>query len=113
MQRIDTRTQLINAIRNGIGMSAVSRACVTGTVEVLGGFSRIPPMPLPGWVVMITSIHGQTWLIAVTPDDHRHVFNTGLIESAPWRYYVGRDGGCSIYDGDDPEQACIAREQAR
>lgn len=114
MQRIDTRTQLINFICENISQYAIVRAChhPEGKVQVLGGFSRIPPSCKPGWIVSITSIHGQTWNIAVTPDDHHHVFKTWIVEKIPWEYYAGRvdRGEYSIYDGDNPEQACLARE---
>ena len=111
MQRIKTRTQLINFICENIPQSAIVRACHNGTVQVLGGFDIVPPGTKPGWIVAVTSVHGRTWLVAVTPDDHRHVFKVGIVESIPWPYYVGKSGRNSIYDGDNPDQACRAKEQ--
>ena len=114
MQRIRTRTELIEAICGSLGQRAITRACHAGTVEVAGGFSRIPPSPLPGWIVTITSVHERTWMVALVPDDHRHTFHAMMIQEIPWKYYVGRDGPCageySVYDGDNPQQACFARE---
>lgn len=112
MQRIETRTQLINFICENISQNAIVRACYRGTVRVLGGFSRVPPSTAPGWIVAVTSIHDRTWLVAVTTDDHRHIFHAWVTNAIPWRYYVGRmdRGEYSIYDGDDPQQACLMRE---
>jgi len=112
MERIETRTELINFICEDISQNAIVRACHNGTVQVLGGFSIIPPGTAPGWIVAITSVHGRTWLVAVTSDDHRHIFHTWITNRTPWKNYVGRvnRGWYSIYDGDDPVQACIARK---
>ncbi len=113
MQRIETRTQLIRFICESIGQYAIARACHNGTVLVAGGFKPLSPSPAPGWIVSVTSVHGRTWLVAVTADDHRHVFRTWLLERIPWVDYVGVGGEAySIYNGDNPEQACIARERA-
>ena len=114
MQRIQTRTELINFICNNIGQSAIKRACHSGTLRVLGGFSLIPPSTRPGWIIMITSIHGRSWEIAVTSDDHRHIFHVWIANRIPWKYYVGQAdrGEYSIYDGDNPVQACIAERKA-
>lgn len=114
MQRIETRVQLIEHICDNISQSAIVRACHNGTVRVLGGFSIIPPGTRPGWIVQITSIHGSTWLVAVTSDDHNHVFRTWLAESIPWENYVGRDDQkeYSIYNGDNPSRAFICRYRA-
>ncbi|MCK5611413.1 hypothetical protein KAR91_56605 [Candidatus Pacearchaeota archaeon] len=60
----------------------------------------------------VTSVHERTWLIAVTTNDHRHIFHVWVVESIPWEYYVGQNRGCrreySIYSGDNPDQAQIA-----
>ena len=113
MQRIETRTQLINFICENISRRAIVRAChhSEGLVQVMGGFSQIPPSPEPGWIVSITSVHGRTWLVAVTSDDHRHVFKSWIVKKIPWEYYIGKIGQeYSIYNGDNPEQACLARD---
>ena len=113
MQRIDTRTQLINFICENISQPTIVRAChhSEGRVQVLGGFKLVPPSFHPGWIVSITSVFGRTWHVAVTSDDHRHIFKTWVVQLIPWRYYIGKVGQeYSIYNGDNPEQACLARE---
>ena len=123
MDRIDTRTQLINFICQHES-SSVKRAChAGGTVKVLGGFSQVPPGTGPGWIVRITSVHGRTWFIAVSPHESRPTFNVRrlcLTGGIPWRFYVGQSpakraaGGnvYSIYNGDDPDKAWLFKEIA-
>ena len=114
MERIETRTQLIDFICENISSYAIGLAChhSEGSVQVLGGFSRIHPTSKPGWIVVVTSCHERTWIIAVTAHDHEHIFKTWIIDSIPWRYYVGQRGQAtySIYNGDNPIQSCRARE---
>lgn len=64
--------------------------------------------------MVVTSVHGRTWLVAVTSDDHRHIFHAWIVNRILWKYYVGRADReeYSIYDGDDSIQACLAREKA-
>ncbi len=115
MQRIETRTQLIEFICEHISQKAIARAChySEGSVQVMGGFSRIPPSSRPGWIVSVTSEHERTWLVAVTSDDHEHIFRAWVVESIPWQHYVGKiESEYSIYNGDNPQQACLAREKA-
>ena len=114
MQRIETRVQLINFVCENISRRAISRACHSGTVQVMGGFSHVLPSQRPGWIVSVTSVHGRTWLVAVTAHDHQHVFHAWVVEKIPWEYYVGTLGRetYSIYNGDHPEQAYIAWTRA-
>jgi len=113
VQRLESRTQLVNFICENIAQNAIVRACHNGTVKVLGGFSIIPPGTAPGWIVAITSVHGRTWMVAVTSDDHRHIFHAWIANRIPWKYYVGRAdrGEYSIYDGDNPVRTCLAKEK--
>lgn len=117
MQHITTRTELINFICENISQSAIVRACYRSkeSVKVLGGFSNISPGTSPGWLVVVTSVHGRMWLVAVTSDDHKHVFRTWIAESIPWENYVGQRnrGEYNIFDGDNPNQAWLAKEYAR
>ncbi len=118
MQRIETRTDLIQFICESIPQHVIARACHTGTVQVLGGFDSIPPSGQPGWIVSVTSIHGRTWLVTVIANDHRHIFQAGTTESIPWESYMCPSRhqqleGYSIYFGDNPDQARIAWTRAK
>lgn len=113
MERIETRSQLIRFIEKDAVHRAIGRAChhENGSVQVLGGFSMIPPTERPGWIVSITSAYGQTWLVAVLAYDYEHVFKSRVVEAIPWSLYVGQTGReYNIYDGDNPVAACRAKE---
>lgn len=113
--RIETRTQLVEFISQSGLSYAITRACSRGAVKVLGGFSRVlPGTPiLPGWIVAITSVFGRTWYVAVYPSPDAAQFRASEIETFDWGYYLGvanRDT-YSIYDGDSPMVACLARSR--
>ncbi len=113
MDRIENRAQLICFIRDNIRQRAIGAACHSGTVQVLGGFSSIPPADRPGWIVSITSACGQAWLVAVIAYDHEHIFRVRTIDEIPWWTYDGKDEpGYSIFNGDNPVAACRARKEA-
>ncbi len=66
----------------------------------------------------ITSVHERAWLVAVTTDDHKHIFHVWVVESIPWIYYVcpsrnQQAEGYSIYWGDNPDQARMAWLKAK
>ncbi len=111
--RIETRTQLVEFISQSGLSYAITRACSRGAVKVLGGFSQVLPGTsfLPGWIVAITSVFGRTWYIAVYPGPDAIHFKASEIKTFDWCYYLGVTdrGTYSIYDGDSPIVACLAR----
>ena len=113
MNRIETRTQLIEFICKNVGQRVIARACHEGKVVVAGGFERISPSLLPGWITVITSKTGRVWIIAVLTDDFQQQYRATVVKEIPWGYYAGRSGraGYSIYDGDMPDQAELARDR--
>jgi len=113
MAYIETRTQLIEFITDHAPGTAIRRACFEGVVQVLGGFSRIPGehSSPQGWIVSVTSVHEKTWLVAVV-EGHFDIYIVRVIKDIPWAHYVGQLGRNSIYDGDNPEQALRAKENA-
>lgn len=115
MQRIETRTQLIEHIVQHAPMGSISRACHETEVKVLGGFSKIPPSTRPGWIVIVTSRFERVWIVAVQPNEDTCKFEVREIERIPWESYVGIEGqiGYSIYSGDDPLSASVACRMAK
>ena len=58
VRRFITRDQLVDYVvseTRAVGRRGLKRALDTGKVEVLGGFSVIPPASSPGWIVRVTS----------------------------------------------------------
>ena len=47
------------------GRGWAKRAIESGEAELLGGFDKIPPSSLPGWVVRLKSPLGREGLVAV------------------------------------------------
>lgn len=86
-------------------MPAIRRACMTGSVEVLGGFEAIPPSPAPGWIVTITTRRGAVSHVAIIPDDIGHRYRVVLVRDVPWHLWVGQPlarTAYSVYQGDHP-----------
>lgn len=105
--RIRHRSELILYARGRELIGACRKAFITGAVEVLGGFAQIPPSPLPGWILRITSRY-QTWLVAVAVDENTHEYLVWHPPYVPWRYWSGQVGRkLNIYDGDQPNQAAM------
>ena len=116
MQRLRTRTELIQFAEARCGSYACRRAFLTGKVMVFGGFSTIPPGTDPGWILRVKSRHGRAWLLAVVTDDIKHCYCVREIEKIPWAKWTGcagRGQGYSIYDGDMPVQAARAYKEAK
>jgi hypothetical protein len=80
---------------------SIVRALRDGTVEHLGGFSRVPPTSHPGWIVRVTSAHGKEFIVAVIAYQNR--YGIRVLSEVPWRYWDGgREGTTSFMNGDNP-----------
>jgi len=121
VDHLDTRTQLINFICLH-ARPAVKRACHTGVVEVLGGFSQVsPPDTRPGWIVSVTSVYGRTWFVVVSPHASEPTYTVGYTSRVPFKFWVCctaderamMGDAYSIFDGDNPERATLLRDAAR
>lgn len=116
MERIETRTQLINYVHDHIDRHAIKAAIHEGKVFVVGGFRLIPPTLQSGWIVSITSKFGRVWNAAVTQKSDRQTFKILIVDKIPWKYYVGSSNlirGQNIYDGDDPDYAALMAYKSR
>lgn len=104
MDRIETRTQLVEYICEHSTRPAIQRACHEGKVFVAGGFSQIPPSSKPGWIVIVTSRFGRIWNVAVTPNEEKRTFDVRVLKTIPWGQYIDSVfvAEYSIYAGDDP-----------
>jgi len=109
MEHIISRTQLIEHIATHAKRSALRRACHTGKVEVLGGFSSIPPSTAKGFIVFIQSIHKHVWYVAVTANEVTRTWDVWTVGEVPWENYVGTSMEPNIYNGDDPWYSSLQR----
>lgn len=104
--RVTTRSALIDAVYQ----RAPSRACQRairdghGRVEVLGGFSEIPPYREAGWLCRVTSRHGRVWLMAMLADEVNHRYRVVQVDEVPYQKWAGRTDrkAWNPYDGDQP-----------
>ena len=80
----------------------IVRALRDGTVEHLGGFSRIPPTSHPGWIVKVTSTHGKEFIVAVIAYQLR--YGIRVLGEVPWRYWYNAQPWTSLLAGDNPEE---------
>lgn len=105
------RSDLIHQISDGIPSHMCREAILTGTVQVLGGFNKIPPSICPGWIIVITSKRGTIWTAALLFDEYRHKYRVMFVDEVPWEEWAGNMDRCltppqyNIYDGDNPQQA--------
>jgi hypothetical protein len=110
------RSALIQIVERQAPVPAVARACLSGEVEVLGGFDTIPPGTLAGWIVTFTAAHGTVFHVALIADIHKHEYRARLIETVPWQLWIGgqvaEEDEYSIYAGDHPEVYQERREKA-
>ena len=116
MERIRDRADIIALVARSAASPACRRACLTGKVEVLGGFSELPPSDKPGWILQITAKHGTVFLIGVIPNDLQHRYQVWTLEEVPWHLWVGRPlagAAYSVYQGDRPVSYDLRRDQAR
>ena len=109
------RTGLIDLVARKTTLPAVRRACLTGKVEVLGGFSEACFQGDPCWIVRVTARHGTEYLVAVTPYDDLHSYSVGAIGEIPWHNWVGTRVArerYSVYAGDHPARYDVLRDFA-
>lgn len=109
------RTGLIDLVARKTDLPAVRRACLTGRVEVLGGFSEVCFQGDPCWIIKITAKHGTEYLVAVVPYDNLHDYCVGIIDEIPWHTWVGTRISrerYSVYAGDHPASYDVLRDLA-
>ena len=115
MIRLRDRSDLIALVEHSpCGCPAVRRACVTGGVEVLGGFHKLVA-GRDGWLVRVTAKHGAQWLIAITMNVHTHLYESNMLLSVPWEYWIGVTDYTNyhINNGDHPLRYAENRDEAR
>lgn len=105
---LHTREDLISFVVSGVShRRTLLRAITQGELEVLGGFKRVPPRGLPGWILLATSpITGQRYCLGVvTGKDGTHSVWNSAEDVIDWCSWVGDSETCSnneLMRGDNP-----------
>ena len=116
MKRILNRNDLFRVLEENPPhkMSQILTALSTGKAEILGGFNVIPPSPLPGWIIIVTSRRGTVWNVVVTAHENPPRFTTWLVQRIPWEHWAGKiDRDPTVYDGDHPKIYEERKQKAR
>jgi hypothetical protein len=105
---IHTRDDLLNFLSSSVHRRSMHRALNEGNVEVLGGFSRIPPRDESGWCVRASSPDSYYWYefgVTAGQGGIYRVWNLTPNGGIPWKYYVGWQPAYQynvLMTGDDP-----------
>jgi len=95
-------------------MGQILTALDTGKAELLGGFNLIPPSPLPGWIIVVTSKRGHVWNVVISAHECPPRFTTWLVQRIPWEHWAGKiDRDPTVYDGDRPRVYEERKQKAR
>lgn len=108
-----TRSDLILWIDANCKHRSICRSLWNGRVELLGGFTQIPPGTDPGWVVRVTTPNNKVWIVAVVQNHINGNLASWVLDEIPWKYYAGKKhGDKSLYNGDFPCTYYSMKEKA-
>lgn len=102
MVHFQTRDHIIAWLERHCPRKAIVRAIDEGKIELLGGFSQIPPSNHHGWIVRVTSIHKRVWLVAIIPNKRQTDYEIRIPKEVPWKYWCGDFFTHKIFQGDKP-----------
>lgn len=95
------RQQLINWLIKNVKDRVLFNALESGTVELLGGFERLPGSSASGWIVRLMTTYNTEYLIAITATDPIRWYR---IQEVDWSTWSGNKSKHPLYQGDDPEK---------
>ena len=113
MTHLRTRNEIMEWLEKHPPNPTVARALQDGETELLGVFRHIPPHGSMGWIVNVTTRHGATWHIAITPDRFGADFYCHDTSRVCWQHWMGDvehgelpavTSGRPLYAGDNPEK---------
>ncbi len=97
------KNKLLNWLDQNAPTKSVQRALSSGQpITILGGFNPLPNSNSPGWIVLVNSITGRGYYVAVAVDRFRGP-RSYLIDYIDWASYTG--GSRPLYKGDIPKHA--------
>ena len=112
---IKNRNDLIKWLEDHCRDPFILRALVYGENEMLGGFTKIPPISSkPGWIVKVTAQYGGVRYVVVIPSLKDYGIFMWLDDfEIPWAYWEGDTSPNPLYQGDNPEIYKEKRDEAR
>lgn len=101
-----SRTDMIEWLIDNCPRQAIVRALQANRIEFLGGFTKIPPSNLPGWIFRVGMVSGQTKNICILANDLKHKYEIRIVKHEPWENWHGMFHGIlmkdSLHAGDKP-----------
>lgn len=111
-----TRLDMINWLIANCPRPAIVRALKSNRVEFLGGFTKIPPSDLPGWIFKIRMLSGKIKNVCVLCNDEKQKYEIRTVNNVPWINWAGEFCGLIIpgrlKNGDNPEKYRRFRDNA-
>jgi hypothetical protein len=84
------------------GDKLAQRAVNEGSVELLGGFSKMPPSGSPGWLFRLRLPAGKEILRAIVQVMDRPTYTIIAVDNIVWKYWIGDKNTDPIMYGDHP-----------
>lgn len=97
---IRNRNDLLKFLESNAPLRAIARATQEGQVENLGAFKQIFPGSVPGWIVKVTSKFNKTWYVVIQVSGRG--FKARIIDTVPWKLWIGEIVENKLYQGDNP-----------
>ena len=104
-----SRTDMIDWLIANCPRKAIVRALEKGQVEFLGGFTKIPPSDLPGWIFKVTLLKSKrVQHVCILANDLKRKYGMRTVKHVPWGSWAGDFCGLivpgRIHNGDKPLQ---------
>jgi hypothetical protein len=108
VEHFRTRLDMINWLIANCPRPALVRAIKANRIEFLGGFSKIPPSDLPGWIFKVKLLSGEIKNVCILANDKKLRYEIRLTKNISWKNWCGVFHGVlmkhSIQSGDNPLQ---------
>ena len=90
-----SRTDMIEWLIDNCPRKSICRALQANEVEFLGGFTKIPPSNLPGWIFKV-----GTKNVCILANDLKHKYEIRIVKHVPWENWGGMFMGQIIVIND-------------
>lgn len=102
-----SRTDMIEWLIDNCPRQTIVRALQANDVEFLGGFTKIPPSNLPGWIFVIR-MASSVKILCILCNDLKHKYEIRIVKNIPWENWHGIFHGIlmkiGLHAGDDPHK---------